>query len=168
MQHDKSDRPAASTRAVEMAVAVLIFAIGAIVMWDSVRLGASWADDGPQAGYFPFYVGLLICLSTGVVFFRALAGRSRGAHPFVSRGQLLLVLKMLVPTIAYVVLIKLLGIYVASTLYIAFFMKWLGRYPWAKTVAVAIGVSVVFFLLFELWFKVPLPKGPLEAWLGLD
>ena len=168
MQHDKSDRPAASTRAVEMAVAVLIFAIGAIVMWDSVRLGASWADDGPQAGYFPFYVGLLICLSTGVVFFRALAARSRGAHAFVSRGQLLLVLKMLVPTIAYVVLIKFLGIYVASTLYIAFFMKWLGRYPWAKTVGVAVGVSVVFFLLFELWFKVPLPKGPLEAWLGLD
>jgi hypothetical protein len=168
MQHDSSDRPAASTRAVEMSVAVLIFAIGAIVMWDSVRLGASWADDGPQAGYFPFYIGLLVCLSTGVIFFRALVSPRTGAHAFVSRGQLLLVLKMLVPTIAYVVLIKLLGIYVASTLYIAFFMKWLGKYPWAKTLAVAIGVSVIFFLLFEMWFKVPLPKGPLEAWLGLD
>jgi putative tricarboxylic transport membrane protein len=40
--------------------------------------------------------------------------------------------------------------------------------PWAKTAAVALGVSVVFFLLFEVWFKVPLPKGPLESWLGLD
>ena len=75
---------------------------------------------------------------------------------------------MLVPSIAYVVLIKLIGIYVASTVFIAFFMRRLGRYPWVTTVAVAAGVSLVFFLLFEVWFKLPLPKGPLESWLGLD
>ena len=166
--HDNKDRPAASTRTIELAVAVLIFAFGATVMWDSVRLGARWGSDGPQAGYFPFYIGLLICLSTGVVFFRALGDKKKAAKPFVSRGQFVLVLKMLVPSIVYVVLIKLLGIYLASTLFITFFMKWLGKYPWAKTLAVALGVSVVFFLLFEVWFKVPLPKGPLESWLGLD
>jgi hypothetical protein len=137
-------------------------------MWDSVRLGAKWGSDGPQAGYFPFYIGLLICLSTGVIFFRALANKAQAAKTFVSRGQLLLVMKMLVPSIAYVILIKLVGIYVASTLFIAFFMRWLGRSPWAKVASVALGVSVVFFLLFEVWFKVPLPKGPLESWLGLD
>jgi hypothetical protein len=168
MQHDNNDRPAASTRTLELVVAGLIFALGALVMWDSTRLGAKWGDDGPQAGYFPFYIGLLICLATGVVFFRALGDKKKAAKTFVSRGQFALVLKMLVPSVLYVVLINLLGIYVASTLYIAFFMKWLGRYPWAKTGAVALGVSVVFFLLFEGWFKVPLPKGPLEAWLGLD
>jgi len=165
---DNKDRPAASTRTVELVVAVLIFAFGATVMWDSVRLGARWGSDGPQAGYFPFYIGLLICLSAGVIFFRAFADRMKAAKLFVSRGQLLLVMKMLVPSIIYAILIKLLGIYVASTLFIAFFMRWLGKSPWAKTAAVAIGVSVVFFLLFEIWFKVPLPKGPLEAWLGLD
>ena len=77
-------------------------------------------------------------------------------------------MKMLVPSIGYAVLIKLVGIYVASTLFIAFFMRWLGKSPWAKTAAVALGVSVVFFLLFEIWIKEPLPKGPLEGWLGLD
>jgi hypothetical protein len=92
----------------------------------------------------------------------------KAAKSFVSRGQLLLVLKMLVPSIAYAILIKFAGIYVASTLFIAFFMRWLGKSPWAKTAAVALGVSIVFFVLFEVWFKVPLPKGPLEAWLGLD
>jgi hypothetical protein len=166
--HDKHDRPASSTRTVELVVACLIFALGATVMWDSVRLGARWGDDGPQAGYFPFYIGLLICISTGVIFFRALINRARGAKTFVTRGQLALVMKMLVPSIVYTILIKLLGIYVASTLFIAFFMRWLGKSPWAKTAAVAIGVSVVFFLLFEVWFKVPLPKGPIESWLKLD
>ena len=166
--HDNKDRPAASTRTVELVVAALVIAFGATVMWDSVRLGARWGSDGPQAGYFPFYIGLLICLSAGIIFFRGLADRMKAAKPFVSRGQLLLVMKMLVPSIIYVILIKLLGIYVASTLFIAFFMRWLGKSPWAKTAAVALGVSVVFFVLFEVWFKVPLPKGPLEAWLGLD
>jgi putative tricarboxylic transport membrane protein len=166
--HDNKDRPAASTRTVELVVAALVIAFGATVMWDSVRLGARWGSDGPQAGYFPFYIGLLICLSAGIIFFRGLSDRMKAAKPFVSRGQLLLVMKMLVPSIVYVILIKLLGIYVASTLFIAFFMRWLGKSPWAKTAAVALGVSVVFFVLFEIWFKVPLPKGPLEAWLGLD
>jgi putative tricarboxylic transport membrane protein len=166
--HDENDRPAASTRTLELAVAGFLFVFGAVVIADSIRLGARWADDGPQAGYFPFYIGLLICLPAAVVFVRALGDRAKAAKPFVMRGALKQVMWMLVPSIAYVVLIKLVGIYVASTVFIAFFMRRLGRYPWASTLAVAVGVSVVFFLLFEVWFKLPLPKGPLESWLRLD
>jgi hypothetical protein len=167
-KNDKNDRPAASTRTLELAVAALLFVFGAIVVADSVRLGARWVDDGPQAGYFPFYIGLLICLPAAVVFVRALGDRAKAAKPFVMRGALKQVMWMLVPSIIYVVLIKFVGIYVASTVFIGFFMRQLGRYPWAGTVAVAVGVSAVFFLLFEVWFKLPLPKGPVESWLGLD
>jgi putative tricarboxylic transport membrane protein len=166
--HDKNDRPAASTRALELAVAALLFVFGAIVIYDSVRLGARWADDGPQAGYFPFYIGLLICLATAVVFVQALGDKAKAAKAFVTRGALKQVMWMLVPSIIYLILIKPLGIYVASTLFVGYFMRWLGRYRWVTTVAVAVGVSAVFFLLFEMWFKLPLPKGPLESWLGLD
>ena len=166
--HDKNDRPAASTRTMELVVAALLLVFGAVVIADSMRLGLRWGEDGPQAGYFPFYIGLLICLPAGVVFVRALGDRAKAAKPFVMRGALKQVMWMLVPSIVYVVLIKLVGIYVASTLFIAYFMRWLGRYPWATTVGVAVGVSVVFFLLFEVWFKLPLPKGPLEAALGLN
>jgi putative tricarboxylic transport membrane protein len=163
-----SDRPAASTRTVELVVAALFFAFGAIVAWDSLRIGASWGAEGPQAGYFPFYIGLIICFSTATIFVRGLWAKAKAHETFVSRGQLKLVLKMLVPSIVYVILIGLIGIYVASTLFIGFFMLWLGKYSWAKTVPIAVGVSVAFFLLFEVWFNVPLPKGPLEALLGLD
>jgi hypothetical protein len=85
---------------------------------------------------------------------------------FVEVGQLKLVLAVLVPSALYVALIGWLGIYVASPLFIAFFMRWLGKYPWWKTAAVSVGNSVVFFLIFEVWFKIPLPKGPLENLLG--
>lgn len=165
---DHDDGPAASTRTLELTVAALLFLLGAVVIYDSVRVGARWAEDGPQAGYFPFYVGLLICLATGVVLFRALGDKAKAARAFVTRAAFRQVLWMLVPSIIYVALIKPLGIYVASTVFVAFFMRRLGRYAWFKVAVVAIGVSVVFFLLFEVWFKVPLPKGPLEAWLKLD
>jgi putative tricarboxylic transport membrane protein len=166
--HDNNDRPAASTRTLELVVAALLFLLGAVVVFDSLRLGARWAEDGPQAGYFPFYVGLLICFSTGVVMYRAFGDKAKALKTFVTRGAFRQVLWMLVPSIAYVALIKPLGIYVASTLFIGFFMRRLGRYPWLMTAAVAVGVSVLFFLLFEVWFKLPLPKGPLEAWLKLE
>src|SRR5262245_22563568 len=166
--HDNNDRPAANTRTLEIVVAGILFALGALVMFDSMRLGARWGDDGPQAGYFPFYIGLLICFSTAAVIFRAAGDKAKAAKTFVTRGAFRQVLWMLVPSIAYVALIKPLGIYVASTLFIGFFMRRLGRYPWLTTAFIAIGVSVAFFMLFEVWFKLPLPKGPLEAWLKLD
>ena len=87
--------------------------------------------------------------------------------PFAERGQLALVVAVLVPMVVYVLGIYLLGIYVASAIFVAFFMRWLGKYPWWKVAAVSIGNSVVFFLIFERWFLVPLPKGPRENLLGI-
>lgn len=162
------DRSAASTRAVEIAVAVIVLAFGAVIAYDSLRIGARWGDDGPQAGYVPFYVGLLIIACAAVTIVRALRDASLGSKSFVSRGQLKLILVVLVPTVVYVGVIAWLGLYLASTLYVAFFMWWLGKYSWAKILPVAVGVSLAFYLTFEVWFKVPLPKGPLEAALGLN
>jgi len=159
---------AASVRAVEIGVAVVIFIFGALVVVGSYRLGAPRGGGGPQAGYFPFYVGLFICASGAAIFVRALRNTAFAAESFVSREELKKILTVLVPTIVYVSVIGYLGFYVASTLYIAYFMWHLGKYAWFKIAPVSIGVSVAFFLIFEIWFSVPLPKGPLEAALGLN
>jgi putative tricarboxylic transport membrane protein len=155
-----------STRVMELVVAGLFMALGALVMWDSWRLGAGWASDGPQAGYFPFYVALIMSIASAVTFVTNLVGSTHDWSNFVDRSQLKLVLKVLVPTIVYVVLIGYLGIYVSSAIFIAFFMAWLGRYPIQKIVPVAVLVPLLLFMMFEVWFLVPLPKGPLEAALG--
>ena len=164
----EGEHSAASVKAVEIGVAAVVFLFGAVVVFDSIRIGARWGEDGPQAGYFPFYVGLLICVSSAAIFVRALRDRTLAAESFVSSEALKKILTVLVPTVVYVALIKYLGFYVASTVYIAYFMWALGKYPWIKIVPVAAGVSVAFFLVFETWFQVPLPKGPLEAALGLN
>lgn len=160
-------RSALGVKGAEIGVALFFLALGAIVVYDSARLGAKWADDGPQTGYFPFYVGLLICAASIANLIAALMIRGDDNKGFVEVEQLKLVLAVLVPTAIYVALIEWLGIYVASALFIAFFMRWLGKYAWWRIAAVAIGNSVFFFLIFEVWFKIPLPKGPLENLLGI-
>jgi len=165
MQQDKA---VGSVRAWEVIVAALFLVFGAIVVWDSRRLGAQWGSDGPQAGYFPFYIGVFICVASAVNLYTALAKGSRDA--FVEWGQLRLILIVMVPTLVYVALIDnpwySLGIYVSSAVFIAFFMRYLGKYGWLKIAAVSIGTMAVTFVMFEIWFKVPLPKGPFEAAFG--
>ena len=165
MSEGEGGRPAFGIKSAEIALAVFLLAFGAIVIYDSVRLGAKWLDDGPQAGYFPFYIGALICLAAAINLVSAV--RVQKDKAFVGIDQLKLVLAVLVPTAIYVAAIGWIGLYVASALFVAFFMRWLGKYPWWKIAAVAIGNSVVFFLIFEVWFKIPLPKGPLETLLKI-
>ena len=171
-ENDKAERAVGSVRGWDMAVAVAFFTFGAVVVWESKRLGSSWASDGPQAGYFPFYIGLFICISSAINFYAALNLGDRGRKAFVKWGQLRMILTVIVPSIAYVVLIRnpfySLGIYEASALFIAFFMWYLGKYGIAKILAVSIATMMVFFLMFEVWFKVPLPKGPVEALFGYN
>ena len=167
MSEGPDGRPAFGVKSAEIALALFFLVLGGIVIYDSIRVGAKWADDGPQTGYFPFYIGLLIALASVANLVAALAVRPERDKAFVEVGQLKLVLAVLVPTAIYVALIGWIGIYVASAVFIAFFMRWLGKYPWWKTAAVSIGNSVVFFVIFEVWFKIPLPKGPLENLLGI-
>jgi putative tricarboxylic transport membrane protein len=168
MPEGNEEKPAFHVRAAEIVTAGGFFAIGAIVIIDSLRLGMGWKEDGPQAGYFPFYIGAIICVSALVNFVAAIFAGMKRNPGFVERGQLKLVLSVLLPTAVYVGLIGWIGIYVASALFVALFMRWLGAYAWWKVATVSVGNSVVFFLIFEVWFLIPLPKGPLESWLGLN
>jgi Tripartite tricarboxylate transporter TctB family len=148
-----------STRGAEIIVALVLFAIGALVVFDSHRLGSSWGADGPEAGYFPFYVGLIICISSLVILGQALARRGARSAVFVEWQALRQVLSVLVPAAVFVLAIQLIGLYVAAALYIAGFMRWLGNYSWLKSVVLGTFVSALAFVTFEIWFQVPLYKG---------
>lgn len=151
-----------SMKSVELATALLLFVFGAVVVYDSQRLGAKWSEDGPQSGYFPFYIGLLVCIASAVVFAQALFAKpGERLSMFVEWGPLRQVLAVLLPAAVYVLALQLFGLYVASAVYIAAFMVWLGRYGWIKSLVLAGGISQVFFVVFEIWFKVPLHKGTL-------
>jgi putative tricarboxylic transport membrane protein len=155
-----------STRAMEIVVAAGVLALGLLAIIDSRRVGAGWADDGPQAGYFPFYIGIILSLASVWTLLRAVFADKSGGGVFVSHKKLRLVISVLLPSILYVIATYFIGIYAASAIFIGAFMYWHGRFPWKRIVPVSLAVPVAMFLLFEIWFLVPLPKGPLETLIG--
>lgn len=167
MSGGSEERSALSVRSAEIIVPLVFLGLGAIVLIESARIGVRWGAEGPQTGYFPFYVALLVCAASVVNLLRALLIRPERNRAFVEVGQLKTVLAVLVPTAVFAALVGWTGIYAAALLYIAFFMRRLGGYQWWKVAAVSAGAVAMLFLLFELWFLVPLPKGPLERLLGI-
>jgi len=151
-------------RAADLTTAALLMAVGALVVRDALRLGVGWGTDGPKSGFFPFWLAVVLLACCLCIVVQALRRADRA--PFVARGALGPVLKVLWPAIAAVLLMQFVGLYVASALYMSFYMRWIGRNSWLAVVAVSVGFSVSTFLVFETWFLVPMPKGPLENWLG--
>ncbi len=121
-------------------------------------------EFSPGAGFFPFWLALLLILTSGVILVQATLRAS--TKPFVTREQFGPVLKVLWPAAGMVFLTHFLGLYLASALYMGFYMRWVGRHSWLAVIAVSIGIPVATFIVFEQWFLVQMPKGPLEAWLG--
>lgn len=152
------------TRTIDLITAALIMALGAVVIADSLRLGAGWGTDGPKSGFFPFWLGTVLVLTSGALLVQA--WRRGVAKPFVSRARLRPVLIVLLPAMGLVVFTQIVGLYVASALYIGGYMRGVGAHRWSTVVLVAIGIPLLTFIVFEQYFLVPMPKGPLEAWLG--
>jgi hypothetical protein len=155
-------RPVARNTTIDAIVAACVVALGALVVVEARRLGAEWTSDGPGAGYFPFYVGLILVVCGAAILVQSLKARAADSEVFVDSVQLKRVLSVLVPSAIYVGAIMVLGIYVASALFIALFMVVLGKYPWLKAAAIGVAVNALFFVMFEVWFKVPLYKGSLN------
>ena len=159
---DPNNASMVSTSTVELVVAALLLAFGVVIAYGSYQLGSGWTSDGPGAGYFPFYVGMLICLAGIGVLAQTLMAKNKNEEAFVDREQLQRVLSVFIPAVIYVGAVQVLGLYVASALYIALFMVILGKYTWLKSIIISLSVIVLFFLMFEVWFKVPLFKGSIN------
>jgi uncharacterized membrane protein len=89
-----------------------------------------------------------------------------GKEVFAEGHEFNLMMLMLIPSAVFVAAIFVLGIYLASMTFVAAFMVWQGKYSYVKAISVGAGISAVLFALFEVWFKLPLPKGFIETWLG--
>jgi hypothetical protein len=155
-------RTGVATYVVDAVVAAILLLIGIVVVVTSLKLGAGWTSDGPGSGYFPFGIGVLICISGAGTMLKSLFGKDKDTAVFVDSEQLKRVLQVLIPAIVYVGAIEVFGVYVSSVVYIALFMVFLGKFSVVKAIIAALLVNVVFFLMFEVWFKVPLYKGSMD------
>src|ERR1700687_1036316 len=152
-----------SHRGVEIGVAGFMALLALIGVYGSLKVGIGWGDEGPRAGFFPFYISLVVLASCAVNVISVLVVADKGKL-FAKWDEIRQVVSVLIPTVIYVGLVPYVGIYVSSALLIAFFMRVFGHYSWIIAAAVAIVVPILIFLMFEMWFLVSLPKGPLETW----
>lgn len=155
-------RSGVATNKVEAVVAFLILIMGITIASGSWKLGAGWTTDGPGAGYFPFYIGIILCIAGLGVMWQALFSKNKNTEIFVDNEQLKLVLSVFIPGCVYVLGVQFLGLYVASVIYIALFMIILGKFSKVKSIVTSLAIMVLFFFMFEIWFKVPLFKGSLN------
>jgi hypothetical protein len=167
MTQSTQAEPTLRRRGPELGVALFLLALGGLVIWDSFRVGIGWADDGPQSGYFPFYIGCLLSASSAFTVVRTLLTWRAHEEEFATHDELASVMLMLFPLVIYIVCVVEIGLYLPSIVLIAFFMRRHGNYGWLRSLAVPLLTMALFYLIFERWFLVPLPKGPVEALLGL-
>jgi hypothetical protein len=158
--------PVTSTRAVDIGTSLVLLALAVLLGWDNWRTGNGWDATGPQPGYFPFYLSVILGCASLYGLVKELLARRQPTETFVTRAQGRRVLQVLVPTLLFCLATQWLGIYVASFLLIAGFMMVIGRIAWWKSLLTAFLFSLIMFVTFEIAFDVIMPKGPLEAWLG--
>jgi hypothetical protein len=161
------DSPAVTTpRTVEVVTYLLLLALAMLLGFDNWRSGMGWAKDGPQSGYLPFYLCVILAAASlyglGVAFLR----RTDVAKTFVTRDQLRRVMQVFVPTFLFVLLMQWLGLYVASFLLVAGFMRIIGRIALWKSLLTSFLFAIIMFVTFQIAFDVIMPKGPLEAAFG--
>ncbi len=157
-----------SRRGLEIATALATMLFGGVIMKGAVEYNIGWSDRGPEPGYFPFWIGLIIVLGSLVNLYRGIRdGSAQGGQSAISTAQLRRIAAFVLPMLAFLILTMVVGLYVAMMLYLFGVMWWQGGYRIVPSLAVSIGSAAAIFILFERMLKVPLLKGPLENFLGL-
>jgi putative tricarboxylic transport membrane protein len=148
-------------RRADIYVALGLMLVGLLVIGDAIRLGFGWGMSGPMAGFFPFYMGLGVVICTFFILLRAirLYRKEGSGKPLIKPGGLPQILWVLLPAVGMVLLTELIGLHLATVLYLVFYMRVIGKTPWLKTVAISILVPAVIYILFDKIFLIPLPEG---------
>ena len=162
-----TDSPAiTSTRAVDVVVSLLLFALAVTLGYDNWRTGAGWESTGPQPGYFPFYLSVILGGGSLYGLIAAFVAHRAASESFVTRAQARRVMAVFVPTLLFCLVMQFLGLYVASFLLIVGFMRLVGKIALWKSLLTAFLFTAIMFVTFDIAFDVIMPKGPLEAAFG--
>jgi hypothetical protein len=163
----EADSPAvANSSTVEIVVCLLLLALALVLGHDNWRTGIAWDSTGPEPGYFPFYLSVILGGASLYGLVAAWLKRREASETFVTRAQLRRVMAVFVPTLLFCLATQFLGLYVASFLLIAGFMRVVGKIALWKSLVTAFLFTAIMFVTFDIAFDVIMPKGPLEAVFG--
>jgi riboflavin transporter FmnP len=151
----------------EIATATVTAGLGLIAVIGALEFGIGWGDAGPESGAFPFYMGLLILGASVGTMIQSVKGRLDLQEVFLDRVRAGRVASFLGPIVVFVIISMFLGLYVATALYLTYVMWRQGGYRLIVSAVSGVVAAIIFYLILEYAFQVPLMKGPLESALGL-
>jgi hypothetical protein len=152
----------------DVGVALILLGLAALVAWGSLQLDIGWGLNGPEGGFFPFWLAIGLAACCLIILVQAWRRTPVTPwQPLVRPGGWTPILKVAVPATAMVALTEMIGLYPAAALYIGFYMRWIGNHRWPLVLAICLGVPVCSYVLFDKWFLIPMPKGWWGAHLGL-
>jgi hypothetical protein len=156
-----------NTRAGDILVAVILLGLGLLVGWDAVRLGSGWGLEGPRPGFFPLLMAILVVGGCVIIIRQAITGKSsvKGEKPFVLPGGLRSVLIVLFPAVGMVILTEVIGLYLAAMIYLVAYIRWVGEFRWRTVLLISIPTPLVFYVVFDKIFLIPMPMGLFGAQL---
>lgn len=147
-------------RNAEVACGLLLLVLGLVIVWESLKLKVGWGFNGPEAGFFPFWLAIGLVISSSLITIQALLSKKPTIRqPFVSREGLFSVIKVGVPAFAMVALTEAIGLYPAALIYIAIYMRWIGAHSWVTTALVSVLIPLSSYFIFDKWFLIPMPRG---------
>lgn len=147
-------------RKADIACGLVLLFLGGLVLWESLKLKIGWGLNGPEAGFLPFWLatGLVVC-STVIIVKAFLDHTPSTGRPFLQKGAWIPVIKVTLPAFAMVALTEAIGLYPAAFIYLAVYMRWIGKHRWLTTLLVSILLPTVSYFIFDRWFLIPMPKG---------
>lgn len=151
----------------EIATSIATAGLGLAAVVGSLEYGVGWGSAGPEPGTFPFYIGLLVIGASLGTMAQTLRGRAALRSVFLDRLQGARLASFFFPIVLFVIVSVVLGLYVATALYLTIVMWLQGRYRLVISALAGLAASLFFYVVLEIAFQVPLLKGPLEAALGL-
>lgn len=164
---DPNERPLVSWFGLQLATALGTLLFGATIVFGAIEYDIGWDERGPEPGYFPFWMGLLVIAGSIGTLVETVLKRHEKTGVALTWGQAGRVASFVWPILAFLVVTSFFGLYVAMIVYLFTVMVLHGSYRIPASLAVSVGSALVFYFLFDKWLKVPLMKGPLEAWLGI-
>ena len=156
-------------RKADAICALIILAIGMVVVYDAGQYGVfGWGLAGPEPGMYPFLLGLGLVVGSALILVRSFLRHDPSTFdkPFIPLGGRQPVLAVAIPATLMVLLTHFIGLYLAAGLYLAVYMRWIGKYRWIAVLAVSILIPLLGYCVFEKWFLISLPEGSLTGHLG--
>ena len=164
---DPNERPLVSWFGLQLGTALGTLLFGAAIVFGAIEYDIGWDERGPEPGYFPFWMGLLVIVGSVGTLVETLLKRRDNTGTALTWAQAGRVVSFVWPILGFLLVTSFLGLYVAMIAYLFTVMVLHGGYRIPASLAVSVGSALVFYVLFDKWLKVPLMKGPLEAWLGI-